>query len=453
MSFPVAILLVVYTLVLAGVAALRMRRSLSSGDEYLMAGREAPPYQVAAALFTLIGGGELVTMVALGYSFGSGGVALFLGYALAFGFVGVMAGRVREDYAERQYFSLPDYFYAKYGEAVGRLAFLVSFVAFFALLLLQFTAGGQLLSPLLGVSYTVAVLATAFIALIYLFIGGFRSVLMTDVLQGGVMIVLMPILIYVAANAGGDAVAPETEGGQLPVFLWLSLTLTGFFVGSSSADVWQRAYATRTDREARIGFIIGALILLFFGGLLIWLGIEARSIPAVSGPDAALVEIVQEVLPGPLAYAAIVLILSAIISTADTEIFLLSGLAVREQLRLKGYEAGAIKSKETVRGTRVWMGLIAIAAVGSGLIFSGLIEIYTWLLSALMILAPSILFALFGWNHKIASLSSILIGISAFIVLALIGQLTLDNSYLIVLIAGLVYILVGYVIPTVWTKK
>lgn len=453
MNLNIIILLLVYAIVLILIALWDRKKSVSTGDEYLMAGRNAPPYQVAAALFTLIGGGELVTMVSLGYTFGFGGIALFLGYALAFIFVGTMAFKVRDEYDAKQYLSLPDYIHYKFGKSVGHLVFLISFVAFFALLLLQFTAGGQLLSSLLNVNYTVAVIITALIAFTYLFIGGFRSVLRTDAFQGVAMLLLLPLLIYILANTNGSEVATEVESESLPLFLWVSLTITGFFVGSSSSDVWQRAYAAKSNKDAMKGFIIGSIVLLFFGGLLIWLGIEARSISAVSGGDSALVEIIQEVLPGIFSLVAIILILSAVISTADTEIFLLSGLAVREQLHIKGLSGIDIKNNETVKSTRIWMVAVSISSVLTGLYFSDLIEIYTWLLSALMILSPTIIAALLGFIHKYASYISIIIGVISFILLAMMGKLTLDNSYLIVLISGLVYITIYYLIPFEWANK
>ena len=278
---------VIYAGVMLVVAFLS--RHHTTGDDYLMAGRSAGRLAVAASLFTLIGGGELVTLTALAYTYGWSGLALFVGYALAFSFLGVIAPRIRRQVAQEAPVSLPDYVHSRYGTSAGHLVFLFSFLAFFALLLLQFSAGGQILSGLLGLSYELSVLLVATIATMYLLIGGLRTVFATDMLQGVGMLVLMPILMF-ASSRFADTQRTISEPETLPVAIFLSLVISGFFVGASSADVWQRCYAAKSDSVARVGFIVGAVLLMIFGVLLVRLGLIARSNPAVGGPDSAFLD-------------------------------------------------------------------------------------------------------------------------------------------------------------------
>ena len=79
-------ILICYSAILA-VLSYR-RRGWANYDDYLMAKHSLGAFPVAASLFTLIGGGELVTLTALSFLFGYAGLALFIGFALSFGFIG-----------------------------------------------------------------------------------------------------------------------------------------------------------------------------------------------------------------------------------------------------------------------------------------------------------------------------------------------------------------------------
>ena len=150
------------------------------------------------------------------------------------------------------------------------------------MLLIQFTAGGQVLSALTALSYEKSILLTAGIATAYLFIGGFKTVLATDVVQGAARLLLMPLIVFVAAKGVTTHLSPPPVAA-LPMMIWVSLIVTGFFSAASSADVWQRIYAAKTiDRAAQYGLVGGAALLIVFGVALVSLGLVARGTPSVT---------------------------------------------------------------------------------------------------------------------------------------------------------------------------
>src|SRR5688572_24037465 len=106
-------LLAVYALAVVGLAFLR--RSHPTGDQYLMGNRDASAFLVGSALFTLVGGGELVTLTALAFTYGFGAIALFVGYAGGFTLLAILAHRVRAHPDAKYFLSLPDYVYHRYG--------------------------------------------------------------------------------------------------------------------------------------------------------------------------------------------------------------------------------------------------------------------------------------------------------------------------------------------------
>lgn len=405
-------------------------RKHKTADEYLMGGRNASSAYVGSALFTLVGGGELITLTALAYVYGWAGLALFLGYAIGFSFLAIFAKRIR---INARALSLPDYIHQNFGPIAGHLVFLVSFGAFFSMLLIQFTAGGQILQPLLHIDYSLCILITAFIATIYLVIGGFRTVLVTDMIQGVSRILLLPLII-VAVVFGIEGGLQPFSAEPLSLMVWISLTVTGFFVAASSADVWQRIYAARSDKAASGGLLVGAVSLMIFGAMLVQLGILAKVGGVAMSADTAFVDALSSGLPMWATYLAVILVLSTIMGTADTEIFLLSGMLSRELFRIKGiYDEEEISRRQSIVKSRIFVVLIAASAVGLALIFRDLLAIYTWLLSAILVIAPVVIFSLFFKLKKWQVQWSMLINLVLFIVLAIAGLISPENAYLIVI--------------------
>jgi Na+/proline symporter len=411
-----------------------------SRDEFFMAGRKAAPVTVGAALFQLIGGGEIVTVAALGYSHGFAAISLFVGYAAAFFLLGLFAPRIRARAELAKYNSLPDYIYDQFGTATGRIVAIISIVAFFALMLLQFSAAGQLLAPLIGLSYESAVVVTAAIPLIYLAIGGFKTVLVTDLLQGAAMFLLMAFFAGVLLLQKGF-VTSAAGTVPLPMFSSVSMILTGLFVALASSDVWQRALAARTDRAAKVGFFQGGTWLLLGGLLLSWLGVLARHLQVTDTPDLAFGALMSNALTPALQGLVALLMFVTIVSTADTEIFLLGSLLQREY----GRYAGAVDNQATGDLDNINRGrgmLIAIAVLGAlvALVWRDLILVYTWLLSSLLVISPLVVASLFWRVGGKTSLFSIATNAVLFAVLALTGGLNLENAFLIVVPGGLILI-------------
>jgi len=433
-----------YTILLL-LIAFQFRHHTGS-DEFLMAHREAGWIKVSAGLFTLIGGGEFVTLASLGFVYGWGAIALFLGYALGFIFLGLIAGRLRENSSIKRYVSLPDYVHDKFGAASGLIVFMFSFLAFFALLMLQFATAGAVISPFTDLSYEQIVIYIAVVVTAYLLIGGFKAVLVTDVVQAVVMAILLPaLLLYIFLE---KSVGFENLSGieTLPLALWASLVFTGFFVVCASADVWQRAYAAKSDKVAKIGFVVGAFGFLLFGFVIVSIGIAAHQF-GVTDANSAFVQVMTSTLTPVLTLVVTLMVLSAIMSTADTETFLLTGLVQRELQRYPLFRSLA-RLTSSVSGVRLLMVILSSASIVFAIKYSSLVDIYTWLLSALVVISPIILFSLFWHASSVGMFLSLLANTIVFVVLTGTGILTLDNIYLIS-IPGIVF----YTISLVFRKQ
>lgn len=430
-------LFLLYALVVIALAL--ARASHSTGDQFLMGNRNASALLVGAALFTLVGGGELVTLTALAFTYGLGALALFVGYAAGFIALAALARRVRAHTEAAQYLSLPDYIHTRYGRVAGHITFLVSFCSFLALLVVQFIAAGELLAPLLGFSYASCLVATAGVTLLYLLLGGFETVLLTDLLQAGSRLLLVPLLLA-AGLAGGDVLV-QRGSESLPLEVGISLVITGLFSAASSADVWQRIYAARDIRAARFGLIGGATAMLLFGALLVAVGLIARNAGVTTDPNQAFGAVMTKLLPPWAGALAILLVLSTVMSTADTEMFLTGGLLSREIGRLgRQKTASEVTVAVTVHRARLAVALCSVVAIILALLVRDLVLVYTWLISALLVIAPTVIGSLFVSREILAGRISLILNAILFTVLAVTGAITPETAYYVLLPGFAVYL-------------
>jgi Na+/proline symporter len=310
------------------------------------------------------------------------------------------------------------------GKIAGLITFLVSAAAFFAMLVIQFTAGGQLLAPLLKITYIQAVLVVGAVACSYLVIGGFRTVLATDVIQGVARFLLLPIIIYALSNLNQAQSIVKLEA--LPLSVWVSFVLTGIFSAAASADVWQRIYAAKSNNEARYGLLFGGAIILAFGAILIELGLTGSATGVINSPETGFQDILQAALPTWVSLGAVFLVLCTVVGTADTEIFLLAGMLRSEFSKLTSVDFG-------VPFVRAMVFLVTIVGITVACFVTNLVQLYSWLLSAVMTISPFVLLSIFRQgSDRIVALGMGLV-VSIFAYASYVGLITLDNAYYIIL--------------------
>lgn len=435
-----SILLGLYILVLF-VIAYFFRKS-KSADEFLIGSRNLGWLAMTASIFTLIGGGELATMATFGHQYGWKAIFLFVGYSLGFLFLGVLSKKIKSHDEAVASHSLPDYFYAKYGFIPGLLTTVVSFLAFLALLVVQFSAGGAIVSSLTNLSYPLAVLLCGSVVAIYLALGGFKGVVATDVIQGLVMLVLLPVIYF--STTSFDFESTQAVRSELSWMAILSLVIAGYFTAIASADVWQRIYASKNARAASKGLIVAAVLFIVFGFGLIHIGEFSRLIDPTADPNNAFIHGLQALLPGGFSVFVILLVISAILSTADTEVFLLTSMASKELARWKGKMYGNHEVLQTMTKTKSQFLLIIITSIALllSILFSDLTTIYLYLLGLIMTISPILLMGFFIDLNKLNVTLSIATNLFMFTVLIACGFLNPDNLVLIVIPGFLIVLII-----------
>lgn len=321
-------LLALYLLSAIAAGYLGRRKALAP-DGHAIASHRAGYLRATASMFTLLGAGELVVMGALSYSYSYAAMWFFGGVAA--GFVGLMyaAPRLRSDEAVKHYTGLPDYVRTRFGKSAGLASSLVVFLAFGCLLMIQYAVGASLLSAMLGWPFPVVVLLMTGVIILYLTVGGFEAVLNTDVLQAIVMIVTAAIVLIATQGLTGLPQAP-TPVESMPLLTGLLFFIPAFLAVTTGADLWQIIFSTKSVGTARASLGTAAVAFIGYGVFLSYLGNMARAVAPSINPNDAFVTALTHVLPPSYTIVGVILVFAAVMSTADTEIFLVTRTVVRE---------------------------------------------------------------------------------------------------------------------------
>ena len=203
----------------------------------------------------------------------------------------------------------------------------------------QFQAAANAFEGSLGISVQSGILLGAGVILAYTLLGGFLAVSLTDSVQGLLMLLvslLVPAVVVFALIAISGTSHLFSVTGE-PFSLappQAGLAAAGFLVGSLCVGLGQpgqphvanRFMAARDQRAVRQGRIIALVwVVLVFAGMGI-LGLAGRVLYSdVGNPESLFFVATERLLPPVLSGIVIAAVLSAIMSTADSQ--LLTGAA------------------------------------------------------------------------------------------------------------------------------
>ncbi len=342
--------------------------------------------------------------------------------------------------------TIPDYLGSRFagtGRAGGALRVTAALVIVFCSILYLiaiFKGAGHLFQLFLNVPYTAAVGITLLIVVLYTSIGGFVSVVRTDVVQGVLMLLgSVTIFYFVTRAAGGvDALGALAEmpdkdflfelNGAIPLLVLMGISLSGSLKLLVDPRQISRFFALRDDKAVRQGVWVAIIGLLVIQGCLFPVGLYAHLImDGVSDTDLIVPTMVADPAVFPL-WAGdflIVAIMAAAMSSMDS-VLLVAASTLYKNL-LQPLAGGRTEVNRQVWWTRLAVVGFAAAAAGLALNPPGdivQITIFSGSLYAVCFF-PAVVLGL-HWRHGTAGavLASMAAG-----VLVLLGWLWLDLQH------------------------
>jgi len=284
-------------------------------------------------------------------------------------------------------YTLPDYFENRFQTKSKRLRVVSAiFILIFFLIYTSsgFVAGAKLFSSVFGLSYSTSLFIGGLIIVSYTFLGGFQAVSWTDVFQGIIMLAAIVFVPIVAISINGgitntffsiEKINPNLlnmfslkNGETIPLLTIISLLGWGLgYYGQPHilARFMAIENSNKINRSRKIAMIwvsislISALILGIVGNTII-------SPPLINGDSEKVFIILVDKLINPL-FSGILLaaILSAIMSTADSQLLVASSSLVEDLY--KPFLRPRASQIEYLWVGRGFVILVAIIALGVGL--------------------------------------------------------------------------------------
>ena len=253
---------------------------------------------------------------------------------------------------------------------LGAAVILFSFTFYIAA---QFQAAGTTFASVLAVERDVAILIGAAVVLAYVWLGGFWAASVTDSVQGMLMAfsaLLLPLLALIAvggpgelfaslANTGDSGVRRWTDQASLPAAVGFVLGLFGIGLGyPGQPHVVNRFMAIRDDAAIVSGRRIAVTwaVVIYCGMVVLgWCG--RLLVGDLADGEQLLFILAARLLPALLAGVMVSAILSAIMSTADSQL-LVAASSVSHDLR--NGAAGSPGGLKLARWVVLCVGAIAV---------------------------------------------------------------------------------------------
>lgn len=351
----------IYIVLLFGLGFYRNKKERDSSSDYILAGRKLSlPGFVATLVATWYGGILGVGENTYLYGIQTWFIFSFPYYVFAILFALFLAPKIRN----KEFSSIPDHFRDHYGPSVGIVSgVLIMILVSPAPYILSL---GILLNHTLGWELQPAILISAGFSLMYIWNGGFRSVIRTDILQFGLMFFgFIALLAFVWGLSDG----PLTLVSTLPkkffdplgghsiqyILVWFFIALWTFV----DPGFYQRTAAASSPIIAKKGILLSVCFWFVFDILTVTTGLYAAALFPNLDAVMSYPELASRILP-PFIYGIFLTgLFSTIMSTIDSNGFL-SAITFGRDILLRINQKDISEEKTHIQKGLVVMAFLAV---------------------------------------------------------------------------------------------
>jgi SSS family transporter len=343
------LLLIVYTGVLLHHARIGARHSASVADFYV-GGRSLGGFVVGVSFFaTFASTNSYIGHAGKGYEYGLPWMVMAV-LIVVFTWLSwlLVAPKLRRFTMHWDALTLPDYLESRFGadhRTLRTAAAVVILLSSLLYLVAIFKGAGNLFERFLTIPYESAVGLTLLIVMLYTSIGGFVSVVRTDVVQGILMVLgSTTIFFFVLKAAGGVsafpalAAAPETEhlftlSAGIPFVVLLGIALSGSLKLLVDPRQVSRFYALKDESSVRVGVWVAVIGIALIQLCLFPVGLLARTLlDGVTDTDMVIPTLINDpgVFPLWVADFLVVAMLAAAMSSMDSVLLVAASVLHRD---------------------------------------------------------------------------------------------------------------------------
>ncbi len=239
---------------------------------------------------------------------------------------------------------------------------------------------GVLCQHLFGWPFWVGVVAGTFFSIVYVYSGGFRSVVRTDILQFTLMFVGFVLLVAAAfvRYGGWDYLqqhVPPTHftwhGGNSPwyIAIWYFIALATLI----EPAFFQRCYAAKSPAVARAGIFVSIACWAFFDFLTTMSGLYARALlPDLADPVASYPALGLHLLPVGLLGLFALALLATVMSTIDSYSHIAASTFSNDIVG----RAMKLDDRGILKFTRIGLVVSGLSAVAVAILYRSVVDIW-----------------------------------------------------------------------------
>ncbi|MAS87915.1 MAG: hypothetical protein CMH30_08095 [Micavibrio sp.] len=226
-------------------------------------------------------GSGAVFWVGAGLGAAYGGLWMFVGLITASVFFILFGNRIRLIAKEHDFITIGEVIRHFIGKATEKSASIL--ILFFSLIAIamQLYVSGNIFSEVIGFKSDYGIIAVAAVVGIYMFFGGYSTVIKTDFLQ--FFIILLLIIFPLTIQPTKADLLDFSSFIDVDLEFGVGLFMLGCFYILSGAETWQRIFSARNAAVVRWSFPLSVVFLLFMTLCLIWVGMGIK--PMLEGTD------------------------------------------------------------------------------------------------------------------------------------------------------------------------
>lgn len=382
------IILVVYFLVIIGIAVYS-RRKAKTTDDFFLGGRRMGAWMTAFAYGTTYFSAVIFMGYAgkFGWSMGISVTWIGIANALIGTFVvwKLMAKPTRAITQRLDASTMPDFFKKRYqSQNMKILAALLIFVFLVPYCASVYQGLSYFFESVFHIPYAWCMVAMALLTAVYLLMGGYIATAMADFVQGIVMIVGVILMVFMVLgnqavgglSAGLSKLAEVPEAGPALASPFGSagnaITLISLIL-LTSLGTWglpqmvHKFYAIRDNKAINRGTIISTVFALVIGGCAYFVGGFGRLFAANVDPknaDTIMGQVLNQALPPAMLGLILVLLLAASMSTLSSLVLVSSSSISMDLIK------GVIKPKMEDKIVMRWMRSLCALFVAVSLVIA-----------------------------------------------------------------------------------
>ena len=310
-------------------------RRIASESDYLLAGRSLGPLLLTFSLFATWFGAETIVGSA-GTTYGEG-VSLASAEPFGYGLCLILLGAVfAVPLWKRGLTTLADFFRQRYSVSVERVAAIVLIPSSVLWAAAQVRAFGYVLSTSSTLDVNTAIALAAGFTMIYTVFGGLLADAMTDLIQGGLLVLgLLVVFIAVVLSLGGiggtmEAIATAStvrRAPDVPLLGAMESWAIPVFGSLLATETVGRVIAARSAPVARRSAIAAGALYLGVGCIPVVIGLAGPVLlPSLGDAEQLIPTVARAILPDVFYVIFAGGLISAILSTVDSTLLIASGL-------------------------------------------------------------------------------------------------------------------------------